>query len=53
MSKPDDVAKEVIDQIAADKAAFYQMEKDYAKQAFEASGCRWRVSSITAPPQSP
>lgn len=29
--------------VAADKAAFYQMEKDYAKQAFEASGCRWRV----------
>lgn len=29
--------------IAADKAAYYQMEKDYAKQAFETSGCRWRV----------
>lgn len=29
--------------IAADKAAYYQMEKDYAKKAFETSGCRWRV----------
>ncbi|MEN6595795.1 MAG: metallophosphoesterase [Clostridiaceae bacterium] len=29
--------------IAAEKAAYYQMEKDYARQAFEASGCSWRV----------
>ena len=29
--------------VVAEKAAFYQMEKDYAKQAFESSGCRWRV----------
>ncbi len=29
--------------VAAEKATFYQMEKDYAKQAFESSGCRWRV----------
>ncbi|MEN6634665.1 MAG: metallophosphoesterase family protein [Clostridiaceae bacterium] len=29
--------------VVADKAAFYEKEKAYAKQAFEASGCNWRV----------
>lgn len=29
--------------VTADKAAFYETEKAYAKQAFESSGCSWRV----------
>lgn len=29
--------------VAADKAALYELEKAYAKQAFETSGCSWRV----------
>ena len=29
--------------VVADKAAFYEKEKAYAKQAFESSGCSWRV----------
>lgn len=29
--------------VAADKAAFYEAEKAYAKAAFENSGCRWRI----------
>lgn len=29
--------------VAADKAAYYEMEKAYAKEAFESSGCKWRI----------
>ena len=29
--------------VAADKVAFYELEKAYAKQAFESSGSSWRV----------
>jgi hypothetical protein len=29
--------------VAVDKVAFYELEKAYAKQAFEASKCSWRV----------
>jgi hypothetical protein len=28
---------------AADKIAYYEMQKAWAKQVFEASGCRWRI----------
>ena len=29
--------------VAADKTAFYALEKQYAKESFEASGCSWRI----------
>ena len=29
--------------VAADKIAYYEKQKAYAKQAFESSGCSWRV----------
>ncbi len=29
--------------IAADKVAYYELQKEWAKGAFEASGCRWRI----------
>ncbi|HWQ59004.1 MAG TPA: metallophosphoesterase family protein [Clostridia bacterium] len=28
---------------AADKAAYYEAQEEWAQQAFEASGCRWRI----------
>ncbi len=34
--------------VTADKAAFYEAEKAYAKQAFEASGCSWRIIAAHA-----
>jgi hypothetical protein len=34
--------------IAADKMAYYEMQKAWAKQAFEASGCRWRIIAAHA-----
>ena len=29
--------------VAADKTAFYALEKQFAKESFEASGCSWRI----------
>ncbi len=34
--------------VTADKAAFYEAEKAYAKQAFETSGCSWRIIAAHA-----
>lgn len=33
---------------AADKQLYYELQKAYAKAAFEASGCRWRVVTAHA-----
>ena len=34
--------------VAADKAAYYEAQKAYAKSAFEASGCSWRILAAHA-----
>ncbi len=34
--------------VTADKAAYYEVQKAYAKQAFETSGCNWRIIAAHA-----
>ena len=31
------------DQLLADRAKYYEMQKEWAKKVFEESGCRWRI----------